>query len=328
MKSKITFEEILNIENIKVKVNKLKSKDNLNILKEKTYFLPHESNIGERLYCLENDINEIQRCYCGNPVIYLKSSVGYSKRCSKSCMYNDPEVSEKRKNTCISKYGVSSFTKTKEFLDKTKNTNLEKYGVENVFQSKEIRDKSTQTNLEKYGAEHHMKSREFIKEFKQMNMDKFGVDNVSKLDSVKEKKKSTFQKNYGLDHIFSSNALKAEMFINKYGYSPYIPIELKDDFQKYKDSVWKFTYRAKRKLIENWDGYDYYDNQYIKENYKLDSNDPIYPSIDHKISVFYGFENKIDPSVIGSLDNLCITKRSINRTKSVLTESDFIKKLN
>jgi hypothetical protein len=115
------------------------------------------------------------------------------------------------------------------------------------------------------------------------------------------------------------------MFKNKYGYNPYIPIESKNDFQKYKDSVWKFTYRVKRELIENWDGYDYYDCQYIKENYKLDSNGSDYPSIDHKISVFDGFRNKIDPSVIGGLDNLCITKRSINKSKGVLSESDFIK---
>ena len=34
-------------------------------------------------------------------------------------------------------------------------------------------------------------------------------------------------------------------------------------------------------------------------------------------------KNKIDPSVIGDIDNICITKRSINRKKSILSEVDF-----
>lgn len=324
MKTKMSFDEVLKIENIKARTSRFKSKYLLDILIEKTSFLPETSNIGERLYCLENGINEIQRCYCGSPVKYLKSSVGYNKRCSGKCMVNDPIIKEMKKKTCLEKYGVSSFTKTKEYLEKTRRTNIERYGVDNVLKSEKVKEKIKKTNLEKYGVDHHMKSKEFMEEFKQMNIDKFGVDNVSKLDSVKEKKKETFQKNYGLDHIFSSNKLKGEMFESKYGFNPYIPLEAKDEFQKYKDSVWKFTYRVKKFLIKNWNGYDYYDNQYIKENYKLDSNDPMYPSIDHKISVFSGFKNKIDPSVIGGIDNLCITKRSINKDKGVLSEIDFI----
>ncbi len=41
----------------------------------------------------------------------------------------------------------------------------------------------------------------------------------------------------------------------------------------------------------------------------------MYPSIDHKISLFYGFENNMNPEEIGSIDNLCITKRYINSIK-------------
>lgn len=64
----------------------------------------------------------------------------------------------------------------------------------------------------------------------------------------------------------------------------------------------------------------------IKENYKLDYNNNSYPSIDHKISVYDGFINKIDPSIIADINNLCITKRSINKNKGVLSEVDFIEK--
>ena len=62
----------------------------------------------------------------------------------------------------------------------------------------------------------------------------------------------------------------------------------------------------------------------ILNNFKLDHNDPNYPTIDHKISVYYGFKNSIDPNIIGSIDNLCITKRSINSSKRHLIEEEFI----
>lgn len=48
-----------------------------------------------------------------------------------------------------------------------------------------------------------------------------------------------------------------------------------------------------------------------------------YPTIDHKISVYYGFINNISPEEIGDISNLCITKRWINSTKRDSIESEF-----
>lgn len=316
------FEEVIKLP-VREKISRFKNTE-LNLeLRNRTSFLPESSGIGERVYCIDNNIKSRVLCYCGNPVNYLKYSVGYSKRCSKKCSWNDPEVSIKRRKTCIEKYGVDSFTKTKDYIEKTKKTNNEKYGVDFYFQSDEIKEITIKRNIEKYGVNHHMKSKKFIKEFKENNIRKFGVDNVSKLDYIKERKKETFNKNYGIDHIFSSNDIKGYFFEKKYGYNPYIPKEEKNDFQVYKDEVWKLTYRVKKKLIDNWDGYDYYDNELIKDNYNLHYNDSNYPSIDHKISIYYGFINKIDPSIIGDISNLCITKRSINKRKGVLSEDEF-----
>lgn len=73
-------------------------------------------------------------------------------------------------------------------------------------------------------------------------------------------------------------------------------------------------------LFENWNGYDYYDNEYIKENIKLNQHNSIFPTI----SVYYGFKNNIPASEIADIKNLCITKRSINSRKSRLTEIQFI----
>lgn len=343
----MNYDEVMKLP-LKVKISKLKEKNLKSELISRTSFLPNDANIGERVYCVDNNIKEPILCYCGNPVKYLKYSIGYSKRCSRECVYSDTQVSDKRKKTCLEKYGEISFTKTKSYLEKTKETNLKKYGKEFYLQTEDCKIKSKETSLEKYGTEHHMMSPIFQESFKNKMIEKFGVDNVSKLESVKNKKAETFQKNLGLNHMFCSNDMKSEYMMKKYGVrhntelewvlekmketgirnKNYTPDELITEFQKYKKSVTKITNKNKKEVFSSWNGHDYYDNELIKDNFNLNYNHNDYPTIDHKISIQYGFLNEIDPSIIGSLENLCITKRSINTSKNRLTEEQFIKKLN
>jgi hypothetical protein len=74
---------------------------------------------------------------------------------------------------------------------------------------------------------------------------------------------------------------------------------------------------------EKWNGLDYYDNEYILDNLNLNHTSPLYPTIDHKISIFYGFNNNISVYEISNIENLCITKRKINSSKSTKCEWDF-----
>ena len=70
-----------------------------------------------------------------------------------------------------------------------------------------------------------------------------------------------------------------------------------------------------------------YDSEDIKMNLLLDCYNSDYPTIDHKISMWYGFENDISPEIIGGIDNLCITKSKINRNKSYKNADEYIKEL-
>jgi len=88
-----------------------------------------------------------------------------------------------------------------------------------------------------------------------------------------------------------------------------------NSFNEYCKEIRKETYKYKKELFENWDGYDFYDNEYIKCNFILKSNDDKYPNIDHKISIKFGFDNNILVEKIGNIDNLCITKRILNIKK-------------
>lgn len=71
------------------------------------------------------------------------------------------------------------------------------------------------------------------------------------------------------------------------------PDELTSDLCLYKRRVKNETYKWKKIIFEKWNGYDYYDNEYIKNNLSLKSTDRLYPTIDHKDSILYGFLNNI-----------------------------------
>jgi hypothetical protein len=78
------------------------------------------------------------------------------------------------------------------------------------------------------------------------------------------------------------------------------------------------TNKYLKRLFKLWNGFDYY----TKENITNLSDFNI--TVDHKISVYYGFINNIDPKEIGKLENLCITSRKINCQKQRLTEEQFL----
>ena len=178
-----------------------------------------------------------------------------------------------------------------------------------------------------------------IEKTKKTLLKEFNVDNISKLDFIKQKKIDTTYKNYGVDHTFQSDINKEKRvnsMFEKYGVfhnsqlDSYKKMRMKDaleynlEYRKYRNHVRRVTKISKIKLFENWNGYDYYDNEYIKENLNLNWFDGLYPSVDHKNSVIYGYINNITPEILGDIDNLCITKRCINSSKNKKIENEFI----
>ena len=64
-------------------------------------------------------------------------------------------------------------------------------------------------------------------------------------------------------------------------------------YLSYRNEVRRLTKSSVKLLIENWNGLDYYSNDNISDNFNLDHNDPNYPTIDHKISIYYGYSKNI-----------------------------------
>jgi hypothetical protein len=276
--------------------------------------------------CSEENIIPLQKYY----VNVERNNKGYY-----SC-FSCKKIENQK--TCMSKYGVKSYSQTPEFkeseskkwkgiqkgAEKGRRTTFERYGVESFFQTDQIREmnrawmssdefkeKSKETHLQKYGVDKFCKTDEFkqkmnsnkdaiVDKIKQVFLGKYGVDWPSKIESVVNKSLKTREENGQI-----------------------IPLDKLSEFEKYRKLVRKFTNRSKKILFECWSGFDYYDGEFIKGNFSFSHTHRLYPTIDHKISIFYGFLNNIKPEEIGDIKNLCITKRFINSTKRELIEEAF-----
>ena len=177
-----------------------------------------------------------------------------------------------------------------------KKTNIKKIGVEYPSQSKEIREKSINSYMTHYGVGHPMQSKE-----------------------IREKSINTCLKNYGVKNPSQSEEIMNRM-IKSRGKNRRYDLS---DFKKYQYQVIQLTLKNKTVLFKKWNGLDYYDNDYIKENFNLKPNDKNYPTIDHKFSIFYCFNNDISIKDASKIENLCITKKCINSKKNKKNENDF-----
>jgi len=187
-----------------------------------------------------------------------------------------------------------------------KKSMLEKYGYDNPSYTPECIEKRKKTCLEKYGNEYAIANNEIKDKIKNSILDKYG-EHHSRVPEIMKK-------------------IKDKGKLTKIGKGLVIPDDELTDWELYRRVVRNITNLNKSKLLEDWDGLDYYDNEYIKNNFDIKHTDYDYPTIDHKISVIYGFKNNIMPEEIGSIENLCITKKGINSSKSFLTEEDYINK--
>jgi len=251
----------------------------------------------------------------------------------------------KYKETCLEKYGVDNTSKVEVIKNKWLNTNKERYGVENIFQLENIKEKSKQTKKEKYGDENYnnkdkqietMLEKYGVKYILQSEyylniqrsiknetmLEKYGNINPLKIKEFIDKRNKTMLERYGTIYPLQNKELKEKALKTK-EMNHTIILKDKSDFDTYRNNVKTLTKRNKKQLLEKWNGYDYYDGEYIKDNYELDYNDNNYPSIDHKISVLNGYKNDIEPKIISDIENLCITKRIINCHKSSKNYDEF-----
>ena len=202
---------------------------------------------------------------------------------------------------------------------KNKITNLEKYGVINVFQSDIIKNKIIETNLLKYGVSYPSQSSHIRSKIINTLRSNYGVSNPIYSEYIINKINNTNLLKYG-NIIYNCSNIAKDLRIKN---NRQIPDCDRSEFEKYQIKVRYLTNKVKSILYENWNGFDYYDNEFIRNNVNYKFYNKNYPTIDHKISIYYGFMNNINPEIIGNLENLCITKRGINSKKNNKNEVFF-----
>jgi len=232
----------------------------------------------------------------------LKSGGYYS--CQGKCS------SDKNKKTCLEKYGVEYVTQSEIFKNKSRETMIFLYGTDNYSKTNQFKRNFKKIMLEKYGVQNPSEVEEFKIKRKETMLEKYGVEYYVLSDGFKEKSETTSLKNRGVEHPMMLKSEVEKRLIKK-GLS-----FRSDDFLRYRSMVDNLTKKNKKELFEKWDGYDAYDGEYIKDNLNLKGQHGDYPTIDHIVSVYFGFKNGIDPIQISNLDNLCITKRKINSSKN------------
>jgi hypothetical protein len=317
-----------------------------------------EKEISYQSYFKQHKNQDFDTCIKCKTIKYKKTML--KKYGVEHALQNKDSIA-KAKKTMLEKYGVENAANSKDIQNKTKKTIKEKYGVEYITQSKKFKDATKKTKKEKYGNETFTNFEQMKKTKKEKygnenynnrdkaiktNLKKYGVENVSQSKTIKIKKKETSLKNYGTEHPLKTFEIMEKLRstnINNFGV-PYptmsktvidkvfntnvknnrwLKYEDRVDYYNYCLLVCKLTLKNKKELLENWNGKDYYTNEHILENFNLDSNDKNYPTIDHKNSVKYGFDNNISAEEISSIYNLCITTRSNNSSKGEKIEENF-----
>lgn len=210
--------------------------------------------------------------------------------------------------------GVTKESIYKNYLEQTKHLN--KYACSKCSHIKRI-----ETVREVYGVDYTFQVESYKKDRELTNIKIWGNKYPICTDIIRDKSKKTNLERLGVENPFQSEEIKN--IIRKTNIENNKWIIDSENFNQYKRRVKTLTNKIKKELFDNWNGHDYYDNEYIKENLNLNKNSNIYPTIDHKVSLHYGFINNITPEEISNISNLCITKRYINSSKNKKTENEF-----
>lgn len=164
-------------------------------------------NLSQRFWHIENNKSELQYCpICKNKLLrWNTTTYSYFITCSKKCGFehsrstvsnnykNNPQIIEKRINTCRKKYNVDHACQKDELKEQIRQTNIKNIGYSGPFANPEfnkkiaksnsenkiiIKNKIRQTCLKKYGTTNYFKTQEFLTKRNKTRKIKYGTTNM------------------------------------------------------------------------------------------------------------------------------------------------------
>lgn len=213
--------------------------------------------------------------------------------CSKACIAIDNAAELKRKETCLKKYGVDSFSKTQDFAAKRNDTFSKRLEEDPGFAEK-IAEKNRQTRYAKYGGkycsdesnEKRIESRlktgngkylsdEQKQKIIETNRQKYDTDFYLQTDEFRERSKQTCLEKYGVEYSFASenNKLKsAETNLKKYGHEHAFSFG-SDEFKKnmlgkYGDEAFNNPEKIKKTCLEKYGSENYFGSDEMRRKHR------------------------------------------------------------
>lgn len=141
-----------------------------------------------------------------------------SEQCRIEFFNKNPDIKfnaqEKKRKTCLEKYGVDHSSKDNKTKKKTYASILKFWnnkGISNAFQDTDVKNKIRKTCLEKYGTKFAIQNENIKNKAIKTIMNRFGVNNSFKSEEVKNKIRKTCLEKYGV-----SNYVQTKEFRDKY----------------------------------------------------------------------------------------------------------------
>jgi hypothetical protein len=188
---------------------------------------------------------------CVNDAAMSKNGKTRLKYCSIKCRntHNSIKGSEKRKQTCLERYGTTTNLAHSDTKEKIKNTVKERYGVEHIMHYSETKERLQKTKLERYNDptfNNRKKFKETISNWNELKKqiindkrkatinEKYGVNFITQSEQMKNKSKLTNLIRYNVENAAKSDIVKNKIkntMLEKYGkhyQQKHIPDEVLD----------------------------------------------------------------------------------------------------
>jgi len=214
-------------------------------------------------------------------------------------------------------------------IQNTKNTIKNRYSVDNPLDIPNVRISidnkkryaKSSISMKQVWSDKIYRKNTIIK-IKKSLQDRYGVDNIFSLKEYQDKAKESIINRFGVDNISKSEYKRNILASRK------LRTLLEDvGYKAYKNRVRQLTKKHIISVLESWKAYNpicyYTGEQLLNVDGSHLSDRLMYPTIDHKVSVLFGYLNDIPVEIISSLKNLCVCSRKINSIKSQLTEEEF-----
>lgn len=187
-----------------------------------------------RLYWAAHGLTEFPECpFCHEGRIRRNVDSfedGYFRACSRKCPGMRAEKARKAENTCMKRYGATSFMASEKGLAAKRDWCM-RNGVKNAFQLEFVKEKSRKTKAERLGCEHSMQSEVVRQKASTGYMRKTGYPHQFKNPAVVEKAKLTKEsrnesgEGSGLARSAANRAARYDAFLRNPEVEPLFPRE-------------------------------------------------------------------------------------------------------